>query len=166
VTYDPASATYVPSTPPSAESTFVHWGATGFKEWYLPAFQKIRAEVNYLDGAKLDRFSKYQFSQFGDDRLNGFAGTGVRFDRGLIGRVGYSFNLFEVIRFDAAVENAWVRDDDAFDRTLSFTGAGIAANFVGPWKTVFSVSYGRALASDIPELDHSDEFFALVLKLF
>jgi hypothetical protein len=166
VTYDAASETYAPAAPSAVEPTFVRWSAAGFKEWYLPSFQKLRAEVNYLDGAKLDRFSKYQFSQFGDDRLSGFAGTGVRFDHGWIGRAGYSFNLFEVIRFDAAVENAWIRDDGGFEGTRSFTGAGISANFVGPWKTVYSASYGRALASDIPDLEGADEFFVLILKLF
>jgi hypothetical protein len=138
----------------------------GFKEWYFENFQKLRAEVNVMGGADLDRFSKFQFSLFGNDRLSGFAGTGVRFDEGLIGRVGYSFNLFEVIKLDALAESGWVRDEIAFDGTRNFSGVGFTANFVGPWKTVYTVNYGYAVASDIPDLQGSQEFFVLVLKLF
>jgi len=165
VAFDPTSGAYVAAPAPVVEKRFVRFSVDAFKEWYLHSFQKLRAEVNYLDGSKLDRFSKYQFNQFGDDRLSGFAGTGVRFDRGVIGRAGYSFNLLEVIRLDAVLENAWIRDE-ATPGTQSFGGIGLSANFVGPWKTIYSVSYGHALASDIPALDDADEFFVLILKLF
>ena len=36
----------------------------------------------------------------------------------------------------------------------------------GPWKTVYTVNYGYAFASDIPDLEGSQEFFVLILKLF
>jgi hypothetical protein len=96
--------------------------------------------------------------------LNGFSGTGVRFDDGWIARAGYSFNLFEAIRFDAGLENAWVREREA--ERQSFTGIGLGANVVGPWKTVISLSYGYALASDIPDLEGEQEFVLFVFKLF
>jgi hypothetical protein len=166
VDYDPTTNRYEPGAAPVVQPSFTRWGIDAFKEWYLPHFQKVRAEVNYLDGAKLDRFSRYQFSLFGNDRLSGFAGTGLRFDRGVIGRAGYSFNLFEVIRLDGAVEHAWIRNDPSFPGTQSHTGVGVSANFVAPWKLVISASYGRAIASDIPDLVGSDEFFLLILKLF
>ena len=47
------------------QKSFARWGASAFKEWYLPRFQKLRGEVNWLDGRSLDRFSQYQFSFFG-----------------------------------------------------------------------------------------------------
>ncbi|HXV76385.1 MAG TPA: hypothetical protein VD788_08695, partial [Candidatus Polarisedimenticolaceae bacterium] len=166
VVYDPLSGLYLPGPAPTVESSFRLWGIDAFKEWYLPHFQKVRTEVNYLDGADQDRFSQYQFSLFGNDRLSGFAGTGVRFDRGIIGRAGYSFNLFEVVRLDAVAENAWIRDPLSSSETQSHTGVGLAANFVAPWKLVISASYGRAIASDNPELVGSDEFFVLILRLF
>ena len=119
-----------------------------------------------MGGADLDRFSKYQFSLFGNARLSGFAGTGVRFDEGVIGRAGYSFNVFDVIKLDGLVESGWIRDETAFDGTRNFSGVGLTANFVGPWKTVYTVNYGYAVASDIPDLQGSQEFFVLILKLF
>jgi hypothetical protein len=166
VRFDPQTATYVPSAPEPVEERFALYSATVFREWLLPAFQKLRVEGHWLDGSRQDRFSSYQFSLFGEDRLNGFAGTGVRFDRGWIGRGGWSFNLFEAIRFDAVVETAGVRERGAPDRSSSFTGAGLSATVLGPWKTVLNLSYGRALDSEIPDLEGADEFFFLVLKLF
>jgi hypothetical protein len=148
------------------EDAFTRWRVSAGKEWYLPKFQKIRGAVDYLGGSDLDRFSRYQFSFFGDDRLNGFSGTGVRFDEGLIGRVGYAFNLFEVIRLDAVLESARVEQDGSGRDTEAFTGAGLSGNFIGPWKTVINVNYGYAISSDIPDLEGEQEFLLLVLKLF
>ena len=166
VRFDPAAGAYVPSPPPELQESFSRWGLTAFKEWYLPKFQKVRGELNYLDGSDLDRFSRYQFSLFGDDRLNGFSGSGVRFDEGWIGRAGYSFNLLEAIRFDAVLETARVRDRAAGRETQSHSGFGLSANFVAPWKSVVSFSWGYALQSDIPDLEGEHEFLLLVLKLF
>ncbi len=132
----------------------------------LPKFQKIRAEANLFDGEDLDRFSRYSFSLFGSTRLNGFAGSGVRFDSGRIARAGYSFSILEAIRFDAVVESAWVRDETTLLGTQNHGGAGIAANFVAPWKLAFQVSYGRSLWSDIPELEGNSEFLVVALRLF
>jgi hypothetical protein len=90
----------------------------------------------------------------------------VRFDRGAVARAGWSFNVFEAIRFDAVVETASVVERGAPERWSSFTGAGLSATVLGPWKTVWNVSYGRAIDSEIRELEGSDEFFFLLLKLF
>ncbi|MCP3977931.1 MAG: hypothetical protein GY716_01190 [bacterium] len=161
---DPETGVFVPGAAEPVQDDFFRWSATGFKEWYLPKFQKIRGELNYLDGANFDRFSRYGFGLFGDDRVNGFAGSGVRFDRGWIGRTGYSFNLFEIVRLDATYDYGRVERED--DPTLEFSGVGLAANFVAPWKTIVSFSYGRALTADISELEGNDEFLLIILKLF
>ena len=148
------------------QDTFSQWGLTAFKEWYLPRFQKLRGEVNWLDGRNLDRFSQHSFSFFGDTRLHGFAGSGVRFDRGALARLGYSFNLFGAVRFDAGLASADVERRDSGIGSQRFTGAGLSANFPFMWKTVWALSYGRALQSDIPELKGDQEFLFVVLKLF
>jgi hypothetical protein len=166
VVYDPLTGRYDFPNPNTPTDRFARWNVLAFKEWYFEKFQKVRAEVNLMGGLDLDRFSKYQFSLFGNDGLSGFAGTGVRFDEGVIGRFGYSFNLFEVLKLDILGESAWIRDEIAFDGTRNFSGVGLTANFVGPWKTVYTVNYGYAVASDIPDLQGSQEFFVLILKLF
>jgi hypothetical protein len=162
---DSTGAFVAGGTDPLHES-YTRWGLNGSKEWYLPKFQKIRTSANWLGGSDLDRFSRYEFSFFGQDRLNGFSGSGVRFDRGTIGRLGYGFNLFEAIHFDASVETAWVKLEDSPDGTQTFTGLGLSGTVVGPWKTVINASYGYALSSDIPELEGDQEFMLIVLKLF
>ncbi len=166
VSLDSASGLYAPANRAPSPDRFSRWGVTAFKEWYLPRFQKVRGEVNYLDGQDLDRFSQYRFTQFGSDRLNGFAGSGVRFDHGVVARAGYSFNLFEAIRFDAVLENAWVESEQSGDGRQSFTGVGLGGNVVGPWTTVISLSFGYALSSDIADLEGDHEFLLFVLKLF
>ena len=166
VRFDPAGMTYVPTAAEPVHRRFTRFGLNADKEWLLPKFQKVRMEVNLVDGTDLDRFSRFQFSLFGATRLNGFAGSGVRFDSGRIARAGYSFNLLEAIRFDAIVESAWVREDGSMLGTQNHGGFGIAANFVAPWKLAFSVGYGRALWSDIRELEGQDEFLIVVLRLF
>ena len=166
VSLDPGTGLYVSAAPEAVEDRFSRWGSTVFKEWFLPRFLKLRAEINYLDGSQQDRFSRYAFSFFGDDRLNGFSETGVRFDEGLIARVGYGFNLFDVIRFELGLDRAWVRQDEAGSGSQAFSGIGLSSNFVGPWKTVISLNYGYALDSDIPDLEGEQEFLLVILKLF
>jgi len=154
------------TAPEPVEDSFTLWNMSVGKEWFLPNHQKIRASADYLGGADLDRFSRYRFSLFGDQGLGGFAGSGVRFDEGVIGRVGYAFNLFGAVRLSAAVDSARVEDDSTGVGAQSFTGVGISGNVPGPWKTVFNLSYGYALDSDIPDLEGQQEFLLLIFKLF
>jgi hypothetical protein len=164
--FDPSTGEFVdPEFDPSQES-FSRWRLTAFKEWYLPRFQKVRAEANYMDGDNLDRFSRYNFSFFGVDRLNGFSGTGVRFDEGVTARAGYAFNLLEAIQFNVTVDTARVIDRTSLAGAQRFSGIGLSGNFVGPWKTIFQIGYGRALQSDIKDLEDSQEFLLVILKLF
>ncbi len=155
-----------PRDPEPIEESFDFWQLSASREWFFGAFQKVRGEISYLDGRNLDRFSRYQFSQFGSDRLFGFAGTGVRFDEGLIGRTGYSFNVLEAVQLDLALESAWVSQREDPAGTRQFTGIGLSGNTVGPWKTVISLNYGYAIQSDIPSLEGEQEFLLLILKLF
>jgi hypothetical protein len=157
---------YVPGDPEPVYESYEKWGVSAFKEWILPAFQKFKAEINYVDGKDLDRFSRYEFSLFGEDRMEGFSGSGVRFDRGTILRASYAFNLMEAIRFGADLETAWVDREDTTTGIQSHTGLGLSGNVVGPWQTVISLGWGYALDSDIPELKGQQEFFLLILKLF
>jgi hypothetical protein len=139
---------------------------TAFKEWYFPHFQKVRVELDYLDGANLDRFSEYQFGAFGEQSLNGFSGTGVRFDQGYIARGAWAFNILSAVSFDLMLESAHVRDRVAGEPFMNHTGLGFSFNVVGPWMTIWRGSYGRAMLSDIPELEGKQEFSLVILKLF
>jgi hypothetical protein len=164
--FDETAGTFVDPEYDPAHQSFEEWTVSLRREWYLPRFQKIRAEATALGGSDFDRFSEYEFSFFGDDRLFGFSGSGVRFDRGTIVRAGYLFNLFEAVRFQASVESARVRSERDLGEYRRHTGVGISGNVIGPWKTVLNLDVGYAMASDIPELEGEFEALLVVLKLF
>ncbi len=164
--FDPGAGEFVNPVAAGDPERYARWEASLNKEWFLPKFQKVRAEVTYLDGDDLDRFSQYEISFFGQTRLSGFSGSGVRFDQGKILRVGYSFNVFDILQLDATVQTAAVVNSLLDEATRSFTGAGFSVNTPGPWKTYFIFNYGRAISADIPELGDQQEFMLTVLKLF
>jgi hypothetical protein len=157
---------YVDSTFDSAQQSFQSWRLTAFKEWYLPKFQKLKAEIDYLDGVNLDRYSQYSFGRFGAESLDGYAGTGLRFDTGYIAPTGWAFNILNVVRFDVDAGFARIRDRLEDDQYRDYTGVGLSFNVVGPWKTIWRGSYGRAVTSDVRELTGTQEFMIVVLKLF
>jgi hypothetical protein len=163
--YDAVNGFVDPTFNP-AQKSFQTWKLTLFKEWYLPKFQKLKAELDYLDGSNLDRFSQYGFGRFGGASLVGFGGTGVRFDTGYLASTGWGFNILNAVSFNASAEFAHVKDNLEDDRFRDHTGVGLSFNVVGPWKTVWQGSYGRAIASDVPGLVGKQEFQLVVFKLF
>ena len=164
--YDNQLSMFVEPPFDAAQQSFQSWSFVAFKEWYLPKFQKLKAEIAYLDGGNLDRFSQYSFGRFGAESLAGYAGTGLRFDTGYLARAGWAFNILEVVRFDLSAEFARVNDSLEDGRFRNFSGVGLSFNVVGPWKTIWQGSYGRAITSDVPELEGTQEFQFIVLKLF
>jgi hypothetical protein len=142
------------------------WGLGLTKSFFLPYFQQIELSARYQGGEDLDRFSKYTFGFLGGDRLRGFGGSGIRYDRGVLGQVQYSFNIQEVVRFDATLDHAEVHDIRLSDETTSHTGFGIAANFLGPWQTLIRLDTGYALSSDLDAVEGDFEFIVVALRLF
>jgi len=142
------------------------WAFGVQKSWFLPFFQQIEVSARYQGGEDLDRFSKYEFGFLGGQRLRGFGGSGIRYDRGVLGQLQYSFNLKEVIRFDATLDHARVDDIRLSDEMTSHTGFGIAANFLGPWRTFIRLDAGYALKSDIEAVEGDLELLLVVLRLF
>jgi hypothetical protein len=141
------------------------------KQIILPRFQKVILHAGYLTGTHMDRFSKFQFGFF-DTRVHGFSGSGVRFDRAVTATAAYNFNLANVVRFEANLDWARVRNEDlgeldpALAGNQSFTGFGISGNTMGPWNTVLQFDYGVAVKSDIPGLAGDQEIEFVLLKFF
>lgn len=142
------------------------WGLGVQKSFFLPYFQQLELSARYQGGEDLDRFSKYTFGFLGGDRLRGFGGSGLRYDRGVLGQFQYSFNLKEVVRFDATIDHAEIHDERLSDEMTSHTGFGIAANFLGPWETLIRLDTGYALSSDLEAVEGDFEFIVVVLRLF
>ncbi len=147
------------------QKNYDRYGFSAAKQFFLPKFQKLRFEAEWYTGARLDRLSEFQFSFFGT-RLRGFSGSGVRFDRGGIARAEYSFNVADVIRFDAGVDYGHVRDGLTSIEFNRFTGFGVSGNLMGPWQTIVQFDIGVAVQSDFPALKGNTEFLIGLLKYF
>jgi hypothetical protein len=150
----------------SKAKSYALWSASFSKAFYLPAFQKISTGITWLDGKDLDRFSRYQFSYMGDQSLSGFSGSGVRFDKGAIARLGYQFNVANVIRFGLNVDQARVRPQKDVDLWQNHTGVGLAAAVAGPWQTYWTLDLGYAARSDIRPVQGKGTVALVVLKLW
>ena len=142
------------------------WSLALSKAFYLPKFQKISAGVKWLDGRDLDRFSRYQFSYLGRESLSGFAGSGVRFDRGAIATLAYQFNVANVVRFGVTLDQARVQPVKDLGLWQNHTGLGLNAGVAGPWQTYWTLDAGYAVKSDIPAVRRDYTVALLVLKLW
>jgi hypothetical protein len=155
-------------------------GALLAKQFILPVFQKLSLRAEYLTGKDQDRFSKFSFGFFGN-RVRGFSGSGVKFDRALLTSVTYGFNFAEALRLEGTIDYARVRDSTLIDLSppfpapsevsclgcdQNFAGLGIAGNVMGPWSTLLRFDWGIAVKSDIPGLAGRQEAQVTLLKFF
>ncbi|UCF66487.1 MAG: hypothetical protein JSV80_11900, partial [Acidobacteriota bacterium] len=147
-----------------AES-FSVWSVVAQKTWFLPFFQQIELSADFRGGSDLDRFSAFTFGFLSGDRLRGFGGSGIRYDRGVLAQLDYEFNVRQIVQLEGTIEHARV-EPLGEDEMTSHTGFGIAANFPGPKETLIRFDVGYALASDIEEVEGDLEFLLVVLKLF
>jgi hypothetical protein len=145
---------------------YLLWDVTFGKTFYLKNFQKVGATISYLDGKDLDRFSKYKFTYMGSQSLSGFTGSGIRFDKGYIARVLYSFDIAEVIRFSSNIDYAKIKQNKDDENWQNHTGFGFSGTVAGPWNTIWSLDLGYALNSDIPKVKHDYTAALVVLKLW
>jgi hypothetical protein len=145
-----------------ASRDFLYWGASLGKNWYLPRFQKIGAELAYVDGRDLDRFSKYEFGFFGRTRVHGYQSNRVRAQRAVAVHGSYGFEIGELLRLDALADVAWATDEETGLAEEMLAGVGIAGSFVGPFQTLVNLDLG------VPVAGPDDGFVAYVvfLKLF
>ena len=141
---------------------FLRWEAKASKNWYLPLFQKVGAEIDYASGSDLDRFSKYQFGFFGGTRVHGYQSDRVRAAEAFSGHLSYGFEINEALRLEAVVDGALATDKDTGLDREKLGGVGLAGSFVGPWKTLINLDVG------VPIVGPDDGFVAYLvfLKLF
>jgi hypothetical protein len=141
---------------------FTTWRLGLAKNWYLPGFRKIGAEVIYVDGQDLDRFSKYEFGFFGDTRVHGYRSNRVRAESAYLAHTSYGFELGELLRLDAQADVAWATDEaTGLDNEL-LAGVGVAGTFIGPWQTVINLDVGVPVAGP----DDGVVAYVVFLKLF
>jgi hypothetical protein len=146
--------------------SYGRWNVTLSKSFYLPKFQQIAVSAAYMDGADLDRFSRYSFTYLGRLKMAGFAGSGVRFDRGGILHAVYEFNLAEVVRFSLQADAGRVLPEKGTGPWQDHAGVGFSGSVVGPWRTYWTLGVGYALKSDIPPVRGAMTASLVVMKFW
>jgi len=141
---------------------FTRYNVTASKNWYLPFFQKIGVEVDYLAGDHLDRFSKYEFGFFGGTRIQGYRSNAVRASSGYLSHLSYGFDFGDVFRLDALVDGALATDRETGLHDTLLAGTGIAGTVMGPWQTLVMIDAGVPVAGP----DHGFVLYLVFLKLF
>jgi hypothetical protein len=145
------------------QQTFTRFGASLGKSFYLPKFQRIGVDLNYLDGQRLDRFSKYELGFFGAQRVHGVESGSIRAEKMILGHLSYGFVFSEQFRIEAFYDHAVLDDTTAGWRGESMQGVGIAGQTIGPWGTLLRMDIGKTIGKNA-----QDGFVANVvfLKLF
>ena len=145
------------------QKTFARFGASIGKSFYLPKFQRIGLDFNYLDGQRLDRFSKYELGFFGSQRVHGVQSGSVHAERAIIGHLSYGFVFSQQFRLEAFYDHALIDDALSGYRREPFQGLGIAGQTIGPYGTLLRLDIGKTIGRNA-----QDGFVANVvfLKLF
>ena len=145
------------------QKSFTNFGGSIGKSFYLPKFQRLGIDINYLDGQRLDRFSKYELGFFGTQRVHGIRSGSVRAEKMTLGHLTYGFVFSDQLRLEAFYDHALVDDKTAGYRHEPFQGLGIAGQTVGPWGTLVRLDIGKTIGRNA-----QDGFVANVifLKLF
>jgi hypothetical protein len=145
------------------QKSFARFGASLGKSFYLPKFQRIGVDLNYLDGTRLDRFSKYELGFFGSQRVHGVESGSVRAERAIIGHLSYGFVFSQQFRLEAFYDHALIDDASAGLSREPFQGLGIAGQTIGPYGTLVRLDIGKTIGRNA-----QDGFVANVvfLKLF
>jgi hypothetical protein len=145
------------------QKTFANYGLSLGKSFYLPKFQRLGVDVNYLDGQRLDRFSKYELGFFGAQRVHGIQSGSVRAEKAIMGHLSYGFVVSDQFRLEAFYDHALVDDAAAGYRRTPFQGLGLGGQTVGPWGTILRLDLGKTIGKN-----KQDGFVANVvfLKLY
>lgn len=144
------------------QEDYLLWEASVAKTWWLPKFTKLGVELEHLDGEDLDRFSKYDYSFFGDARVRGYPSGLVRASDSNGLHLNYGFDLGELLRVEVNGDAVWANDDaTGLDNEL-LAGVGLNGTVVGPWQTIVNFDIG------FPVEGPADDFVAYLvfLKLF
>lgn len=145
------------------QKSYVRYGGSVGKSFFLPKFQRIGVDVNYLAGQRLDRFSKYELGFFGSQRVHGVRSGSVRAEKAIIGHLSYGFVFSQQFRLEAFYDHALIDDLSAGFEREPFQGLGIAGQTVGPYGTLLRLDIGKSIGRNA-----QDGFVANVvfLKLF
>jgi hypothetical protein len=130
------------------QKTYTQYGASFAKSFYLPKFQRISVDVDYLDGQRLDRFSQYQLGFFGGRQIHGVRSGSVRGDRMILAHLSYGLVFSDQFRLEALYDHGLI--DNRFEglHHQPYQGVGIAGQTVGPWGTLLRLDLGKTVGKN------------------
>lgn len=138
----------------------------------VKSFQTLRGDVRYLKGWDQDRFSRFGFGFFGNS-VSGFGSSAIEATEALRMRLAYDIGvngLFQITtRIDAARTWRDMVDENGLtssDEPIDLYGVGVAANFIGPWKTLLRLNVGYGIHADLEGEDGDVTGQLVFLKLF
>ncbi|MGH9364659.1 MAG: hypothetical protein ACRD1B_05270, partial [Thermoanaerobaculia bacterium] len=126
---DPATTEYNPE-----HRNYWKYAFSIAKDQYFSGFRKLHIEISYLDGSRLDRFSKYDFGPFSGNVLHGFKSGSLRTQRAILAKVSYGLNIENIIRFEGFYDQLIASDKVSGFHNTYFSGAGLLASLNGPLK--------------------------------
>ena len=135
----PAGSDYAPR-----QVDFQRYGATVARAAVLSPTLIARAELAWMGGHDLDRFSRYAFGTF-DNRLRGYPSALIRYDRGGAIRTVIAWAPGRLVRLDGFVDSALVHDPGFGRGHRSFTGIGAALETPAPFGTLAAIEWGYGL---------------------
>jgi hypothetical protein len=145
------------------QKTYARFGASLGKSFYLPKFQRIGLDFNYIDGQRLDRFSKYELGFFGSQRVHGVQSGSVHAERAILGHLSYGFVFSQQFRLEAFYDHALIDDAVSGYQREPFQGLGIAGQTIGPYGTLLRLDIGKMIGRNAQEGFVANVVF---LKLF
>jgi hypothetical protein len=124
-----------------AHGGFQRYGVSVARTATLSPASVVRAEAVWMGGHDLDRFSRYAFGAF-ENRLRGYPGGLIRYDRGAVLRGAAAWSVGPRIRLDAFVDSAYVHDPGFGDGLRPFTGLGAALEAPAPFGMLLAAEWG------------------------
>jgi len=132
---------------PTSQS-YTKYGVGLSKDFYFKTFSKIHLNTAYYGGQREDRFSMYRFGLFDETRMRGVPSAGVRFSELGMLRASYSFNLLNLYRLAAYLDEAWGRTPSS-SHWQPTTGVGFEVNFRGPKTTMLKLGVGKGFLPQV-----------------
>jgi hypothetical protein len=130
------------------QQNFAQFGAALGKSFYLPKFQRIGVELDYVDGKNLDRFSKYELGFFGSQRVRGVRSGSVRAEKAALAHLSYGFVFSDQFRLETFYDYASIDDRSAGLHRAPFQGLGIGGQTVGPFGTLLRLDLGKTIGKN------------------
>jgi hypothetical protein len=128
------------------QEDYLRWKASLAKTWWFPKFMQFSAQVEYMGGQDLDRFSKFDFGVFGDSNVAGYPSGLVRAEEGWGAHLSYGVNVGDAFKLELEGDAVWATDEATGLESELLGGVGLEGSFIGPWSTLMNFELGQAVA--------------------